>query len=914
MYRTLAALLIVSLPLSAGAATVDLVFEPPVVTPGAVCAQRPTDEALVAKWQGYSDAALPEGDTGLIKRDLRRLLEMDPQRWFDVVNAAQAQLKSVDPSYSQANILIDRIELLLAAGRVPQLLQERLVEQLAGLDLTQTPRAQLLLSGYLIGGIGIAQDRETGEAMLLSAAFGGNADAILTLVERDVEGKPVAGWTVPPDLGVTMAFGALVGKLDRLICDRVNRIAREYNKGTIVTRDVALTERWYKFAADPGDALSAWKVAETQLRSEDVRKDNTVLLHDLTAAADGGLPYAQVALGRIQAAGALMPRDIVAAEASCRAADNGIRAQGAASQALFLQDQARKDATWTPRYLEALHRLAASDAAPAWALIAEADWLLDDTGRRAGQDQASVFLERAAARGEYAAVERLAALRFRMARTPAEFYAVTDSMIQLVVASGEVDPMVSLSNAFICRAPDAPQVAEADYWVAVATSTATAAVDFSPAQLDVLATTRDPIAEAEIQTQALTGRVTAIAQYICLLEKRGATPEAITFWLNYATGFPGVTTARAALAFKAARTPAQREAALTTFQEAVRIGEASAGAQFAKALLKDGLATPDSQAEALGLLLRLADKGVGDAMAMLPLADADQFPALDVVFDRYAPVIAARGDFDALLLALPSLTDPDEFADYLNRASSITGCTFDDAMRLADAIGKAGAKTGDPVLFDRWLRIAACLAGTNPVLLADLGDLLGSYGTTADQPAVLAYCEAARAGGSRAAVHRLLNVCSRRNAPLYDPELWAELYVDLVRFSGPEDMPATLSRLRTATPEIRAIAARSIDEPSLYLSAAQSENPVAMREYALSLRENATTPAQVVESTDWLRRAADAGEPAAMTDLAEAPVFGIGTVAAREEALVWLQKASDLGSAEAPERLRSLQLTSEVGQ
>jgi len=914
MYRTLAALLITSLPVPAGAATVDLVFEPPVLTSGQICAQRPTDEALIANWQGYTGAQLPLGNTGLIKRDLRRLLELDPLQWFDVVDAAQAQLKTIDPSYSQANILIDRIELLLAAGRVPQLQQERLVEQLASMDLSQTPRAQLLLSGYLIGGIGIAQDREKGDALLLSAAFGGNADAILTLVEREVAGKPLAGWTVPPDLGVTMAFGALVGKLDPLICDRVNRIAREYNKGTIVTRDVVLTQRWYKFAADLGDALSAWRVAEMQLRSEDVRKDNAVLLHYLTAAANSGLPYAQVALGRIQAAGALMPRDIIAAEASYRAADNGIWAPGAASYTLFLQDQARKDATWKPRYLEALHRLAASEAAPAWALIAEADWVLDDKGRWAGQDQARGLLERAAALGEYAAIERIAALRFREAATPAEFYAVTDSMIQVVVASGEVDPMVSLSNAFICRAPDAPQVAEADYWVVVANSTATAAVNFSPADLDALVATRDPIAEAEIQTQALTGRVTAIAQYIYLLEKRAAAPETIAFWLDYATRYPGVTTARAALAVKAATTLAQRETALAIFREAVRLGEASASTQFAKALLEDGLATPEDQTEALALLLPLSDEGVGDAMTLLPLADAEQFPTLDVVFERYATVIAERGDFDALLLALPRLADAAVFADYLGRATSITGCTFDDAMRLADAIGKAEAKTGDRVLFDRWLGIADYLAGTNPALLADLGDLLGSYGTTADQPAVLAYYEAARAGGSRAAVHRLLNVYSRRAAPLYDPELSAELYVDLVRFSGPAELPATLRRLRTATAEIRAIAARGIDEPALYLAAAQSGNAMAMREYALLLRESATTPAQIVESTDWLRRAADAGEPAAMTDLAEALVFGIGTVASRKEALVWLQKASDLGSTEATERLRNLQLTSEVGQ
>ena len=87
-----------------------------------------------------------------------------------------------------------------------------------------------------------------------------------------------------------------------------------------------------------------------------------------------------------------------------------------------------------------------------------------------------------------------------------------------------------------------------------------------------------------------------------------------------------------------------------------------------------------------------------------------------------------------------------------------------------------------------------------------------------------------------------------------------------------------------------------------------------MREYALILRKTASTPAQVLDSTDWLRRAAEAGEPAAMVDYAEALVFGIGTDPSRDEALAWLQKAADLGSDEAAQRLRSMQLSTEASQ
>ncbi len=907
---TLATLMVLALPLAARAATVDLVFEPPVLDSAPICDRNLSDEALVAKWEGADPAAPPETDTGLIKRDLRRLIELDSRRWFEVASAVQAGFRTLDPEYSDANMLIDRIELLLATGHLAELQQEGLVEKLAATDLSQTPRAQHLLAGYLMRGVGIERDMERGEALLLTAAFGGNADAILDLVERENQGGPIEGWDVPPELGVTMAFGALLGKLDPLICDRVNRIAREYMNGNIVTRDPILAERWFRFSADLGDAISAWRVAEMHLRAEDIAKDNDVLLHYLTAASEAGLPYAQAALARVEADGALVPRDLEAADATYAAAAASDWAPGAASHVLFLQAQSRRDPQWTPRYIEALSDLAASPKAPAWALIAMAEEVLKQKGRWAGEAEAEELLDRAIALGEYAAMERTAPMRFRAARTPADFYKVMDQLIQVVVSGGEVDPLLELSNAFICRAPDAPQVAEADYWVRAADSTATIAVDFTPEELAALAATPDPIAEAEVQTQALNGRISAIAQYMYLLEKRGAPAGTLAFWTDYATRFPGVTTARASLALKAARSPAAREAALDLFRQAVRQGETSASGQLAEALLDEGYINADAQAEALDLLLPLAERGIGDAMALLPLADPETFPNLAAVHDRYGETIDSRGDFDALLLALPLLKDKAVFDDYQRRATAITGCTFDEALRLADAVGRSG----DRALLERWLGIAEYLAQGKGAALADLADVFSRYGTDADEPRILAFYEAARSDGSRVAIHRLLNIYSHRSSPQYDPGISAGLFVDLVRFSAPEELPAALGRLRNATPEIRAIAYRSIDEAALYLTAAESGNAVAMREYALILRKSAATPAEVLDSTEWLRRAAEAGEPAAMIDYADALVFGIGVTPSREEAVAWLQKAADLGNTDAAQRLRTLELTTEVGQ
>jgi TPR repeat protein len=905
---TLLTLLITEPALAQG--PVKLVFEPPVIASEPICAERASDEALIAEWKDYDGAALPAGDTGLIKRDLRRLMEMDPLRWFDVVAAAQAQLPKVDPSYSEANKLIDRIELLVAAGRVQELSAEQLVPKLMAMDLSQTPRAQTLLADYLTRGIGVPRDEAKGEEMLLSAAFGGNADAILALVEREIAGTPVKGWDVPPDIGVTMAFGALVGRLDPLICDRVNRIAREYKSGEIVARDIALSERWYRFAADLGDGLSSWRVAEMHLQSEDIIKDNQVLIKYLKSASEAGLPYAQVALARVQATGALVSKDLQLADTTYRTAGANW-APGKASHALFLQEQSRADPAWTPKYHAALTALVKSEKPPAWALIAEADRIIADKGRWAGEAEAAALLKRAVELGEYAAEQRLTEFNFRTTKSPDEFYQLMDRMMQIVLSSGDVDPILALSNAFICRSPNAPQVAEADYWTRISESTATVTVDFTPEEIEALAKSRDPIAEAELQTQALTGRATAIGQYLFLLEQQKAPEKTMTFWRDFAKRFPGADTALAEISLKAARTPADRGAAIGLLREAAKSGAASAGKQFAEALLQEGYVTEASRKEALTVLLPLADRGYGDAMAMLPIADPRQFVSLDAVFEAYRDVIDARGDFDALLIALPRLSsDKAAFSDYLARASAITGCTFDEALRLADAVGKAKDRPN----FERWIRISDYLAAGKGAQLADLGDLLSRHGNDADSEKTLAYYEAARDGGSRSAVHRLLNIYSRRNAPQYDPKVSAELFVDLVKLSEPEDLPAALSRLRTATPEIKEIAYQKIDQASLYLTAAKSGNPVAMREYAIILRDTAKNSADILQSTDWLRKASNAGDAEAMIILADALVFGVGTAPSRDEAITWLQKASNTGNAEAASRLKTLKLSSEVGQ
>ncbi|MEO8530975.1 MAG: tetratricopeptide repeat protein, partial [Deltaproteobacteria bacterium] len=314
--RTLSLSLVAALPAvslvvaqSAFAATVDFKFEPPEVPSKTICAVREPDARVLGRWKAWDAKSLKGWDPVLVRSEIRRLREIDGAAWFDKIDAAIALLPTIDPAFSDDHAAIERIEAMLSAGKLRDLQAAQLVPQLLQRNHGDSPRVQLALSRYLTLGQGIDRDPERGLELLLAAAMGGNADALLELVAMQTKGEAVPGWDLSPELGVTMAFGALVGKLDASICDRVTRIAREYKNGDIVSRDMTLSERWYLFAADLGDTDAAWKVAEFHMKSEDIVKDNVTLVKYLTRAADGGAPFAIIALGRIYEIGALVPQD-----------------------------------------------------------------------------------------------------------------------------------------------------------------------------------------------------------------------------------------------------------------------------------------------------------------------------------------------------------------------------------------------------------------------------------------------------------------------------------------------------------------------------------------------------------------------------------------------------------------------------
>jgi TPR repeat protein len=896
------------------AETVDLQFEPPQIEASSICSSRAPDEDLVARWTAWDGRSLAGMDPASVSRDLRRLRDMDPVGWYSKIDIAMKLLPSIEPGYSGDKMDLERAELMVAAGKQRELLALQLVPRLLSRDISSSPRMQLALSRMLDQGLGIEADPRRALELLVSAANAGNADALLELVSRQLAGDQIEGWDVDPEMAVTMAFGALVGQLDPMICDRVTRIAREYKNGDIVTRNMELSERWYRFAADLGDTSAAWKVSELHMRSEDMNKDNNALITYLTRAAESGTPYVEITLGRLYEIGALVPKDLThAAELYDRAAANGDRS-GMIRRTLFLASLAKEDPGYEIAHARSLQELAALDDAPSWAYTEQAAKILETKGRWAGEADAIPYLEKAAALDDGDAIAMLARFRLRLVTDIPGFYGEVDKVIRTVYSMGKIDPMASLQDTFTCRSPNAPQREEAAYWRQIEDATGTKTVDADMAEVEALIKSHDPLKLARLQSQALYGRPTAVALFRTYLDRSGAPAAERAFWAEYALRFDGAVLSQTVLTLKSAPTVAIWKTELAALRKLLADGDLEAGQHLAEALIKGPPRPADAEeyaptaaemAEATDALLPLANDGRGEAIALLSRTDPVRWPQDQVVQREFAKVIAARGDFAAIVFALPFVSqDPAMRADYLARATNSTTCVFDEALSMLEV----AAKMKDDALFDKWLAIGDELTDGDGWRLALLGDQLRSRGLSQDRPRMLAYYDAASAKGNRTAVQRILSFVADETGPEYDPTRAAEMYATLATTGRPDEWVSALARLDKEGDAIRTIAYAAIHPVDIYRKAAQANDPIGMREYGLLLRDAAESAETLSEAGEWLARASQAGDGRAMIEYAEMLAYGIGGKQSPDEALVWLERAAGLGFEDAGRLVRSRRL------
>ncbi|MDX8354908.1 hypothetical protein [Cognatiyoonia sp. IB215182] len=873
---------------------IALEFRPPEIAPEPICTPRASDEDTIAFWSAWNGGALPEISIPLIKRDMNRLQGIDGRKWFETVDTLITRIAEVDPGFAGNNALLARIGAMEAASDFDGIRSQQLVVQLGAEADSLSPRLKNALSRFYREGIGVDRDIARANELLVEAGLAGNADALLNLSKMALDGDAPAGWDVPTDLAVTMAFGALVGELNPTICDRTARIAREFHNGEVVERNVQLAHDWFRFTADLGDANAAWKVVEYHMEAESFEKDNDVLLHYLYQAADADLPFAQIELGRLYETGALVERDLDRTLALYRdAAATGER-PGLTRLSLFLETHAATYPELDDERYAALEELAQLNDAPGWVFTRLAQDVLIREGRWAGEEKAVALLERAAALGDMDGMSRLAQILISRRSGAEEFERAVDLLSHTVSVYGGVTPAKHLHAAFMCQATDSPRLEEAAHWRDVEAATDSANIEISANDLIALTAEDDPLTIATIQSQALYGRPKSLASYLKFLEFYDrATPEILAFWEEYSGQYAQVLKALAQLELELAESPLERLAAIDLLRQEYRSSGTPAALALAEALLDYDSTVADSSVEVVRLLTEPAMAGEGAAMRLLASTDVND-PTGRATYEQFADVIAANGDFDALIFAIPFVDDATR-ETYIARAVGVMLCDYKNVMTLADL----SLALDDKEEALRWMDIAQHLVEENAWAMTDLARThLQIEGMDAAETAQ-AFFERAYAKGDPSAARGLFELLVAPEAETYDPDRAAEMLLASVDNPDRKVLEGYLARYRRADPVAQAAIGANIDMPEIYLTAANNGDVFAMRTYAMYLRDNAAAAQDLATSTDWLVRAAEGGDTTAMAELGYALAFGLGTAPNPQEALVWLEKAAANGSVKA---------------
>ena len=899
---SLAALLLgLSLTLPAWAAPVAVEFLPPDLPAQDICIEKRADPEVVSRWTGWDGTALPLDNPDLILRDARRLRDLNAGMHLELIERMFAAVAAMPGLKQVPDIAIDRINLYIKAGRTAQLRELGLIDALEAKGPGLGPKALNVLAGLYLDGIVVKRDVERGQQYVVAAAMGGNADALLRLARMNLAGQSVPNWDLDPKLAVTMAFGALVGKLDPEICDRIGRIAREYANGEVVEENHEISEQWYRLAADLGDGAAAWKVAGLHLTSELIVKDNQTLLNYLTLAADDNVPAAQVELGKLYEAGALLPQDLQKADFYySAAADTGNRA--AFIRLATLLETRIGDPTAKQRYVDVLHRLSEFPQPPGWVYSKLAELVLNEKGRWAGEAEAAALLEKGVALEDADSAALLASILLRKRDDPGQFERATQLLAFSVSNAGKIDPMTELRNAYLCRAPEGSDLRLADFWQDTEDAAGSATEFLKPAQIADLAVDPDPLALARLQTHALYGRPNSVAYYLDYLRQHGADEAVIAFWQRRIDPAPATIDAVARHELEGAVTPEVLDKAIAMLKQARAAGLPRAPLDLATVLLDYFPGDVERTAQALEYLQEAARAGTGEAMTrLLPITNEAGISKLDLYGD-FAQVIEERGDADALIFAASVTTDPAKREDYLDRASSVMDCGFEDTINLAQTY----AATGDTKATEHWLDVSLKLAGDDGWRQTAIADQFMTLAGEEHVQTALNLYETGVALGDQTAVTRLLKIYADPNTPAYAPSKAVAMFEKLIGTAQVAELASIRQKVLKAPTVIQTTLMQKVDWAGLYRKPAEAGNPEAMRELALYLQESGTTIEDARAATGWLRQASEAGDAEAMVALAKAYAMGLGLEPSITEAIALLETAADQGSAEARRLLMTM--------
>jgi hypothetical protein len=237
---------------------------------------------------------------------------------------------------------------------------------------------------------------------------------------------------------------------------------------------------------------------------------------------------------------------------------------------------------------------------------------------------------------------------------------------------------------------------------------------------------------------------------------------------------------------------------------------------------------------------------------------------------------------------------------------SLMTCGTKDVGELSEAY----AYLQMPDMALHWDQIGLLMQGGNVLAKLALTDRQVDYFDEGAAPDRRQVFERALAEGDLTAHRSLFLLTANPDLPSYDPVAAAEHLTALLAIADEESF--VLENYRLVDPEVRAAIDARQNIGDLFLRAAQRGDIVAKRDYALVLRETASSLTDLQTSARWLQEAAEGGDITAMAELGRALAFGIGLPQDRVAALTWLEQAERAGNADAADMAHLLRL--EVAQ
>lgn len=902
-------------PRHALAEPLNIAFLPPEIVAQDICRTAPGQPLAEEVTDGDGISAEDAIYLRYLRRDIRNLSAEDAARWFDFILSLISWQEELDPAFAGAGADLARAALYVDAGRVDGLAGSGLLQDLRDNAGSLTGAQKVALAQYYLNGTGVDPDVPFALALIRDAAYGGNVEALLSIARMESRGEKMPEWDAPLDMTISLAFGGMLGPMTPGICARAERIALAYEEGEIVARNPAIAYAWHRFAADLGGTEAAWRVALAHLSGAAPNPDPAVANQYLKLAADRGFrPDAS-------AAATLRAQTAVPSELIERLLGGPLAAvpDGGAmrpSLAHFFELEANIDAIEVSEdgpYLEYLRRLSEFPTAPGFVFTRLANELMTREGRWVAEDRGRELLEEAVLRGDPEGMRALAQILLRYRKDPAAVSEAVSLLSQAATRFGDAAAMQALDGLYRCQIPEAPQVAEAEIWATAYRATKAAPVDVGPGDLLVLDSYRDPEALATIQTHALRGEVQGLSQ---MLERVQVDPTlgdaARIFWAGRTQVSAKALELFAILEFALSTTPAERERALALFRRIYLNNGVTTALDLSVALVEHNGRDPAVAKEIVTLLTQAGNRGEGNSIRLLARLTADRRAAetLNIpprteaeVYQEFAETIETRGDFLALMFAIPHVS-PSVAEDYIERAVSLMVCGTKDIEELGDA----HALLQDAEMTWHWRQVGLTIEGGHTLSRLAISRRQMDLYATGAAPTEAEVLARSLAEGDETARRGLYALLSNPARPSYDPVKAAEHLVALLRGGDPGDVEFALESYRRAPEDLRAAVASGVDLRPLFRAAAESGNARAQYDMAMLLRQTARNSADLTESARLLKLAAEGGHIPAMTALGEALSQGLGLPEDRQTALDWLKRAGDGGDRRGAELARLLAL------